>query len=190
MAAVRLIVVTDGDDHALRAVEQAGQSLGLRVISRSAGLPTPLTGRQIVDLCLTVPSDPVLVMVDDHGHDGQGLGEKALTEILSDPRAAVLGVLAVASDSADPQGLMVDASLTRGGQRVAQAVDKAGRPLSGRLIYGDTLAPLRGTRVPVLGVGDLGKMDGADSLKHGARITRAAIAQLLKASHQHPRART
>ena len=45
----RIIIVTDGDGFARRAVETATTNIGGRCISRSAGNPTPIRGKEIVD---------------------------------------------------------------------------------------------------------------------------------------------
>ena len=44
----RVILITDGDQVARRAVEKVAAEVGCRVISRSSGNPTPLNGESIV----------------------------------------------------------------------------------------------------------------------------------------------
>lgn len=44
----RVILVTDGDGIAKKAVETAALRIGGRCISKSAGNPTPLSGKKII----------------------------------------------------------------------------------------------------------------------------------------------
>jgi len=74
----KVILVTDGDQHVQRALEWLAKQLGGRCISQSKGNPSRLTGKQLVDLILQTPYDPVFVMFDDSGIIGEGAGEQAL----------------------------------------------------------------------------------------------------------------
>ena len=58
----KVILVTDGDQHVQRALEWLAKQLGGRCISQSQGNPSRLTGKQLVDLILQTPYDPVFVM--------------------------------------------------------------------------------------------------------------------------------
>ena len=78
----RVIIVTDGDKIAKRAVETAATNIGGRSISLSWGNPTTLSGRDIIDLINTAKYDPVVVMVDDRGNAGMGSGEQAMFELI------------------------------------------------------------------------------------------------------------
>ena len=191
---VRVILVTDGDEIARSAVETAARDLGLRVISRSAGNPTRLTGEELVELCQQAPYDPVVVMVDDRGKSYKGKGETALEIIARHPRVEVIGAVAVASNTILALGARVDASVTYTGQLVPSPVDKDGTRVEGDFIVGDTVDVLENLDLPnVIGIGDIGKMRGADGLKKGAPITRRAIKEILRRSgvdlereRQHP----
>lgn len=180
----RVIIVTDGDEVARRAVEQCGHKLGLRCISASAGNPTPLTGSEIADLALRAPHDPVLVMVDDKGWAGKGEGERALEALAADDRVEILGAIAVASHTDHAPPTAVDSSVARNGEIVDSAVDKEGRELPDtREITGDTVSVLSHLHLPVvIGLGDVGKMDGKDCLERGAPMTLAAIAEIMRRS--------
>ncbi|EPR28228.1 Stage V sporulation protein AE [Geobacillus sp. WSUCF1] len=68
----RVILVTDGDEFACRAIERVAAEIGGRCISRSQGNPTKLSGEQLVELILQTPHDPVFVMFDDCGASGRG----------------------------------------------------------------------------------------------------------------------
>ncbi len=178
---VRVILITDGDKIARRAMEYAAKRLGLRCISASAGNPTPLTGPELVALIQQAAYDPVLVMVDDKGNPHEGPGEKALAYICQSPEVQVLGAIAVASHTARSRGTQVDVSITRDCRVVDRPVDKDGRvDLSHAILKGDTVDVLRGLNVPVVvGIGDPGKMDGADGPEHGCAVTTKAIMEVL-----------
>ena len=178
---VRVILITDGDKVARRAMEYAASRLSLRCISASAGNPTPLSGAELVELIKQAAYDPVLVMVDDKGNPGQGPGETALAYICMHAEIQVLGAIAVASNTRRARGTPVDISVTRDGRVIQAPVDKDGLPDYGRmLLQGDTVDVLRDLHVPVVvGIGDPGKMDGADCLDHGCEVTTKAIMEIL-----------
>lgn len=179
----RVIVVTDGDQMARKAVEEAGRQVGARVISRSAGNPTPLSGRQIISLVHQAPHDPVLIMFDDNGLSNQGYGEQALREIMEDPSIQVIGAIAVASNTDHVDGIHVNFSLDQAGNVIHDGVDKDGLPQGCKepVIMGDTVDVLKEFTVPIIvGVGDIGKMEGKDSYWKGAPVTTQAITEILR----------
>lgn len=180
----RVIMVTDGDEVARQVVEEAARQLGLRCISRSAGNPTPLTGEQLVDLIRIAEHDPVLVMVDDRGRAGKGKGERALEAIARHPEIELLGAIAVASNTAGVAGCQVDVSVAADGRLLpCRGVDKEGNPAGPGVVVGDTVDILDELSVPVVvGLGDIGKMDGADLLAKGAPLTVRAIRAILERS--------
>lgn len=180
---VRVILLTDGDHAARRVAEKAAQRLGLRCISASAGNPTPLSGPELVALIKQAVHDPVLVMVDDKGDPGTGPGEEALRYICEHPDIRVLGAVAVASNTKQGRGVEVDLSVDRHGRVLAGPVDKDGAPRRKGRLRGDTVDMLNRLSVPVIvGVGDPGKMDGADDLEAGCEITTRAITEILERS--------
>ena len=186
---IRVILITDGDRVAQHAVENIGQSLGLRCISASAGNPTPISGKEIVELLKTVPFDPVLVMFDDKGRREKAQGELALEYVANHPDIEVLGAVAVASNTTGISGVRTDACIDCDGHVVDLSVDKKGEIKNARecgcepVITGDTVDVLNDVDVPVIiGVGDIGKMDKHDDLSRGAPITRKAIEEILKRS--------
>lgn len=180
----RVILVTDGDLVARQAVETAAANIGGRAISASAGNPTILSGDSIIELIRTAHNDPVVVMVDDRGHEGKGKGEQALEVIAKSPDIEVLGIVAVASNGKDYSGLPVTCSVTRDGQVMDTSVDKYGNNLNDTdKISGDTLSVLKELRAPVIiGIGDPGKMDGMDDIAKGSPITTKALQEVLKRS--------
>lgn len=176
----KVILITDGDSIAQSSVEKVAQKVGGRCISLSGGNPTPLTGPEIVDLIKQAACDPVLVMVDDRGKSSEGKGEQALKYIVKHPDIEVLGVVAVASNTHNAKGTLVDFSVTKNGEVIDAPVDKDGNPATyQKYLQGDTVDILRNLNIPiVVGVGDIGKQDGADGYQ--APITTAAVTEILR----------
>jgi len=178
----KVILVTDGDRIAKGAVETAALNIGARCISRSAGNPTTRSGEELVELIKTAPKDPVVVMLDDRGFNGMGRGEKAMAYIARHQDIQVLGVLAVASNTEKVCGCRVNASVSRSGRVIEGPVDKCGRPKQ-HLLEGDTVEVVDSLNIPlVIGIGDIGKMDGADEVEKGAPLTTKALKTILDRS--------
>lgn len=175
----RVILVTDGDRIARKAVEQAVTNIGGRTISASAGNPTPLTGERLVELIKRAKHDPVVVMVDDRGSCHKGKGEKVLQYVANHPDLEIMGVLAVASNTDMIDGVPVDYAVTKRKEIIEGQVDKSGEQVSGeKIILGDTVDVLNELqeRIPIIvGIGDIGKMDGMDNPLKGAQITSKAL---------------
>lgn len=178
----KVILVTDGDDCAKRAVEIAAHNIGARCISKSAGNPTPLTGVEIIELVKTAVHDPVVVMVDDRGNTHRGLGEQAMDTILNSPEIDVLGVVAVASNTHKVKGVKVDYSVDQNGRIIKHGVDKHGIETKDKIVKGDTVDVLNDNEdIPVIiGVGDPGKMDGFDSAGLGAPVITKALEKIIE----------
>lgn len=188
MATRKIIVITDGDQVAKKVVERVARNVGGRAISMSAGNPTPVTGSEIAAAVKEAPFDPVLVMVDDCGSRYKGNGEKALEELANDSELDILGIIAVASDTAKVEGVPVEMSVSREGKIVPASVDKIGNvePEGHCKLKGDTVDVINHLKVPVvIGLGDLGKMDDADLVEEGAKITTMAVEEILKRSNYH-----
>jgi stage V sporulation protein AE len=179
----RVILVTDGDGIAKKAVETAALRIGGRCISKSAGNPTPMSGKSILELIRQTPYDPVVVMVDDRGHTGMGKGEKAIKDIVQSPDVEILGVIAVASNTEGVNGARIDFSVTKDGNIIENTVDKYGNKKEGNKINGDTVDILESVDVPVIvGVGDPGKMEGKDCCDKGAPIITKAMKEIMERS--------
>lgn len=181
----RIIVVTDGDKRAQEAVERAGKNLHLRTISASAGNPTPLMGEELLLLIQQAKHDPVLVMVDDCGNPATGYGEQALEYLANHSDIEILGVVAVAANAEEVDGVKVDFSVSRDCKIVDGPVLKDGQPeaLGHLYVEGDTVDILNDIDVPlIVGIGDIGKMDGRDSQATGCAITTRAIQEILNRS--------
>ena len=182
----RVILVTDGDRIAKKAVEKAALRIGGRCISKSAGNPTPMSGRSIIELIKKAPYDPVVVMVDDKGNIGMGNGEKVIVDLAKSLDIEILGVIAVASNTEGVKGVDVDFSVTKDGNIVENTVDKYGTICAGLKIIGDTVDILESINVPVIvGIGDPGKMDGKDCRDKGAPIITKAMKEIIERSSMH-----
>lgn len=181
----QVILITDGDPVAQRVVEKVAREVGGRCISLSAGNPTPLTGEQMVQLIKMAASDPVLVMFDDNGNYGRGSGEQAIAYVVNHPDIQVLGAIAVASNTKWVEGTRVRYSIDNEGNIVDDAVDKDGfrnKALDNH-IYGDTVDILGRMNIPcVIGIGDIGKMQGRDHVRYGCPVTLKAVKWIMDRS--------
>lgn len=176
----RVLLVTDGDMAAKEAVEAATANIGGRCISLSAGNPTILSGREMVEKIKEAAHDPVVVMVDDRGAKGRGAGEAAMDEVLECEDFDILGVVAVSSNGKDCDGIKVNCSITNDGEVVSNAVDKYGYDAHSDRICGDTLSVLKTRQnIFIVGIGDPGKMDYKDEVLKGAPITTKAFRIIL-----------
>lgn len=186
----QVILVTDGDDAARAALQVAARRIRARIISKSAGNPTPLSGVELVRLIEQTPHGPVIVMLDDNGDGNQGGGEQALQVLLAHPNIDVIGVLAVASNTSSVRGVPVDFSVDQRARRVETGVNKDGFAVKHYMVYGDTVDALRNLDAPVIvGVGDIGKMGGRDAALRGAPVTTKALRLLLDTYHARMRKR-
>ncbi|AGL01975.1 stage V sporulation protein AE [Desulfoscipio gibsoniae] len=182
---ISVIVVTDGDKMAKRTVEIAAHNIGARCISASAGNPTTLTGEQLVCLIKQAAHEPVVIMLDDKGKHGMGRGESALAYLARHPDIRILGALAVASNTEFTHGAHVDLSVDCHADLVDGPVDKLGQAsgCNGDVLCGDTVEVLDELNLPVIiGIGDVGKMNYADSYAFGAPLTTKALREIIKRS--------
>ncbi|MBU5677659.1 stage V sporulation protein AE [Alkaliphilus sp. MSJ-5] len=176
----KIILVTDGDSCAQKTLEIAVSNIGGRCISRSGGNPTPITSSEIVELVKQAKNDPVVVMVDDRGNTGIGKGEQAMFEIINHPEIEVLGIVAVASNTKGVRGVRVDYSIDNNGNMINAPVDKHGNISDKKVLYGDTVDIINNCNVPiVIGVGDIGKMEGKDVSEIGAPIITKALEEII-----------
>jgi len=180
----KVILITDGDVYACKAVELVAKELGARCISSSHGNPTPLSGEEIVKLIHKAANDPVFVMFDDSGCIGEGVGEKAMKYVATHPSIEVLGILAVASKTNHHEWAKVDVSIDRYGEITHYGVDKYGiQEFEVGRINGDTVYSIDSLNVPiVVGIGDIGKMSKIDHYENGSPITKKAIQLILERS--------
>mgnify|MGYP001232476283 CR=1 FL=1 len=180
----KVIIITDGDETARASAEVVARKVGGRCISLSGFAPRTLTGKEIVELILKAPKEPIFVMVDDKGLSARGMGERILTYIAKHPAIEILGVVAVASNTKKVEGTPVDFSITKTGEKTKFPVDKYGNsvPTEG-FLKGDTVDVLKELNIPiVVGTGDIGKQDGADDLRKKAPVTLEAVEEILHRS--------
>lgn len=179
-----VIIVTDGDRTAQRAVEVAARNVGAACVvasgyGRSRHGDAALQGveRKIKE----AECDLALVLVDDQGQRGEGEGEKIVQHLAASQWANILGVIAVASHLRGGRGVRVDASVAADGRVVQRPVDKDGETEEDEtMLHGDTVESLYRLGVPlIVGLGDPGKMDFADDAQRGAPITTRAVRLIL-----------
>jgi stage V sporulation protein AE len=185
----KVILITDGDEYALKTVEYVAREIGGRCISKSQGNPTILSGSELVKLIFQASDEPVFVMFDDSGYLGEGAGEQALKYVATHPGIEVLGIIAVASKTHQTEWARIDVSIDRFGNLTPFGVDKSGLEENdiGRM-NGDTVYCLDELDVPIIvGIGDIGKMARKDSVKNGAPITKKAVELILERSGYHRR---
>lgn len=182
----RVILITDGDESALKVVEHVAKEVGGRCISNSWGNPSKLTGEQIVKLINKTPIDPVLVMFDDCGYTEEGPGEEAMRYVASHSDIEVIGAIAVASRTHASEWTRVDISIDKNGNLTEYGVDKFGLPdIELGRINGDTVYILDQLNIPIIiGLGDIGKMSGKDIIERGAPITKKAVRLILERSNR------
>lgn len=119
-------------------------------------------------------------MVDDIGNPQFGEGEKALAYLLGHPEMEVLGVIAVASNTESVKGVEVSYSIDHTGKVVHNAVDKNGYETNTKILYGDTVDVLNSFSVPIIiGIGDIGKINGVDRHTKGAPIITKALKEII-----------
>ncbi|MBU9714768.1 stage V sporulation protein AE [Evansella tamaricis] len=180
----RVILITDGDSSAKAAVKLVAEKLGYPFIGESGGNPTKISGDELIKLILKTESDPVLVLFDDCGFPEEGPGERAFISVVNSPDIDVIGAVAVASQSFSHEWTKVDISIDRNGLLTEYGVDKDGiKDLEIGRIRGDTVSALDRLPIPlIVGIGDIGKMGGRDSLEMGAPITKLAIEVIMERS--------
>lgn len=180
----KVIVITDGDESARKAIEVAAKEVGGRCITNSWGNPTRLTGMEIVNLIKKAYCDPVLVMFDDCGFPEEGPGEQALRYVATHEDIQVIGAIAVASKTHASEWTRVDVSIDKNGYLTEYGVDKYGlADIEIGRINGDTVYNLNQLGIPfIVGVGDIGKMSGKDDVDKGAPITIKAVQLILERS--------
>lgn len=185
-----VVIVTDADCTATEAVEVATEKIGGRCISIS-GCRHPndarFTPEEIVELIHSAEHDPVVLMVDDEGAVGEGVGEATIRHLVQAPDIQILGVVAVASNTVEAHPVAVTASVTRHGEVIEAAVNKGGdQDGTSRALKGDTTEILQELGLTnIVGIGDPGKMGHADSPQHGAAITEKALREVLERSGFH-----
>ncbi|WP_100398471.1 stage V sporulation protein AE [Bacillus sp. FJAT-44742] len=178
-----VIFITDGDSAAVKAVECAARELQLPFLTASGGNPSPPNTTELEEMVKSAEGEPVLLLFDDAGQQGIGRGEEKMIALNSSKTVDVLGVIAVASTSKQFDWTNVDVSIDKFGNLTSYGVDKEGiEELEIGRLKGDTVYCIDDLGVPVIGVGDIGKMGGWDDPEKGSPITRKAIEILIERS--------
>ncbi|WP_461206435.1 stage V sporulation protein AE [Clostridium sp. DL1XJH146] len=176
----KVIVVTDGDRIAKKAVEKASMNNNCRCISASAGNPTKIDYNLLIKYIQKTPYGPVVVMLDDRGHTGKGKGEVILEKLLKSKEVDVIGLVAVASNTERAKGIEVDCSIDKFKTNISTAVDKHGNGKFSKILMGDTINTIKKNKdLFVVGIGDPGKMDGFDYIEYGCPVLSKAIAKII-----------
>lgn len=171
-----VIVVTDGDKRAFFAVREASRRVGLTPIFGASPDKTRDLDEVLKDMAEV--DGPVVLTVDDHGNPGQGPGEKLLLAVADNPSIHLLGIVAVASRTAG-RTAFVTRSVDHKGRLVAGAVDKQGQSTGAFELRSDV--GLQGWDVPVVGVGDPGRGEGAiNALEEALRAILAGVHKSLR----------
>jgi stage V sporulation protein AE len=180
----KVILITDGDKYAKKAVQYVAREVGGRCISMSQGNPSHLSGQELIRLIHKAKSDPVLVMFDDSGYLGEGAGERAMRIVATDPSIELLGIIAVASKTRSAEWTKVDVSIDRYGNLTSKGVDKYGmEEMEIGKIMGDTVYCIDELDAPiVVGIGDIGKMAQVDDYRKGSPVTKLAVEIILERS--------
>ena len=182
----KVILVTDGDRVARKAIEKAAANVGARCISHSAGNPSHLPSKKIIEFIRHAKWDPIVVMADDKGNIGEGSGEQIIRDIAKCDDIEIIGAIAVASNTEGVLGIEADFSITKYGNIVKKTVDKCGNPRDGKVIYGDTVDILNMIKVPVIiGIGDPGKMNGKDGSGIGSPVITKAMQEIINRSYNN-----
>lgn len=181
----KVICITDGDAYAFQAIQHVARKFHAFCVKETFGNPTELTGGEVYRLIEAAPTELVFALFDDSGTIGVGSGERALLHIVRHPNVQVLGILAVASHTRNLEYSKVDMCIDRFGIRTGNGVDKDGfQEMEAHRINGDTVYILDQLEVPIIvGIGDIGKMGGFDSIEKGCPVTTKAIALILKRNH-------
>lgn len=181
----KVICITDGDAYAFETVKYVAKKFNAWCVKETFANPTQLTGGEVYRLIEAAPNELVFVMFDDSGTIGMGAGEHALMHIIRHEKLQILGVLAVASHTRNLEYTKVDVCIDRFGIRTGNGVDKDGfQELEAHRINGDTVYVLDQLSVPVIvGIGDIGKMGGFDSIERGCPVTTKAIALILEKNY-------
>lgn len=180
----KVIFITDGDESAKRAVEHVAKSIGGICISSRDENNETIPSQTLIEQIRNATNEPILILFDDCGYHMEGPGEIAMRYVARDENVEVIGAIAVASTTHFSEWTRVDVSIDRFGHLTEYGVDKDGLPdIELGRIDGDTVSILDRLNIPIIvGVGDIGKMAGHDTVEKGAPITKKAIQIILERS--------
>ncbi|QSS98529.1 stage V sporulation protein AE [Pontibacillus sp. ALD_SL1] len=187
MLSKKVIVITDGDEYARKAIDYLAGEVGGTSLAQYSANPTTASSEEIIKAVNRAEEEPVYVLLDDAGIQGVGPGEQVLLDLAKELSITIIGAIAVASHTRYSEWSRFTFAIDRRGEIVAQGVDKEGeREIEFGRISGDTVYSLDELDIPtVVAIGDIGKMYGQDDLKKGAPITRKAIELILERADEN-----
>ncbi len=187
MEGKEIIIITDGDHYARKAMEYISKKLGGTALIALADNPSKITPVQMIEHIKQAKTKLVYVLIDDAGFSGVGAGESILQAIAEDDDLVIIGAVAVAAHTRNKEWTRITFAVDQDGNVINDGVNKEGIPTyeHGR-INGDTVYLLDQLAIPiVVGVGDIGKMNRRDDLSKGCPITTKAIELILERSQQN-----
>ncbi|MFC0523088.1 stage V sporulation protein AE [Pontibacillus salicampi] len=178
----KVIVITDGDEYARKAIDHLATSIGGTCLGHLAANPTTATKEEFLKAIHSAPSEPIYVLFDDAGVPGIGPGEKVLLQMAQEQSISIIGAIAVASHTKFQEWSRFDFAVDGDGELIPFGVDKEGiAELEVGRISGDTVYCLDQLDIPtIVAIGDIGKMRGKDDVAKGAPITRRAVELILE----------
>ncbi|GGD00069.1 stage V sporulation protein AE [Pontibacillus salipaludis] len=187
MLSKKVIVITDGDEYARKAIDYLAGEVGGTSLAQYSANPTTASSEEIIKAVNRAKEEPVYVLLDDAGIQGVGPGERVLLDLAKESSITIIGAIAVASHTRYREWSRFTFAIDRKGEIVAQGVDKEGeREMEIGRISGDTVYSLDELDIPtVVAIGDIGKMYGQDDLKKGVPITRKAIELILERADEN-----
>ncbi|CQR46740.1 hypothetical protein BN1058_01014 [Paraliobacillus sp. PM-2] len=177
-----IIIITDGDHFARKAMESVSKQLGGTALLSLADNPSKITPSTMIHAIKQAKTKLVYVLIDDAGFSGVGSGEAILQALANDPDMIIIGAVAVAAHTKNKEWTRVSFAIDQDGNIIKNGVNKEGIPIyeSGR-INGDTVYLLDQLAIPtVVGIGDIGKMNRRDDVDKGCPITKKAIELILE----------
>ncbi|MFB1050446.1 stage V sporulation protein AE [Paraliobacillus sp. JSM ZJ581] len=181
-----IIIITDGDHYAREAIKYVSKQLGGTALITLADNPSKITPSEMIHAIKQASTKLVYVLIDDAGFSGVGAGEIILQALANDQSIVIIGAVAVAAHTKNKEWTRINFSIDRDGNVINDGVNKAGIPTYERgRINGDTVYLLDQLAIPtIVGVGDIGKMDGHDDVSKGCPITTKAIELILERRQQ------
>lgn len=178
----RVIIITDADEYARKAVLTISKDIGGYCLADFASNPTEIEPTEFINRILSIDQEPIYVLVDDAGIQGIGPGEKVIKALFEHPDITIIGALAVAAHTRHSEWTRIDLAINQDGEFVGTGVDKEGIiELEGPRINGDTVYILDQLSIPnVIAIGDIGKMHGKDDVEKGSPITKKALRFILE----------
>ncbi|GAA5415419.1 hypothetical protein Pryu01_00443 [Paraliobacillus ryukyuensis] len=182
MNAKEIIIITDGDHFARKAMDVISQQIGGVALTALADNPSKIDANTIIKTIQHIDAELIYVLIDDAGFSGIGSGEHILKTLAHEPSITIIGAVAVAAHTKNKEWTRISFAIDQDGNITSKGVNKEGIPIyDDKRINGDTVYLLDQLSIPtVVGIGDIGKMQGRDDVSKGCPITRKAIEMILE----------